>query len=157
MIIMYFISGLLQVALLAFFVAVGMWAYRQWRLPSVPWLLAYVFVVTISPWFLPYLVNHVIDQVFASEQNLISSGMTVGQSLSLISGVEACFTVMGKVLVVWFIVSELAYAYSLSTSTQKLPALATIPRRHSMAVGIGLIICVMARPMIWITLWSTQA
>ena len=143
------VAGCVRIAVLLLLVAAGAWAYRRFRLPSVPWLLAYLLLDSVLAVPTEFVVRHLVDRPWAAG-GPVGSVMTLGEFLASVSYAEMILGTIARGLVVWFVLSEVAFAYS--GSGPAVPAIISLPRRHGPAVGVPLLACVAAVPAFWLAL-----
>ncbi len=156
MTVAYVAASLAVAAFHVFLIVAGIWAYRRFRLPSLPWLLGYLLLSEVLALFTVHVAKRVIDKASASGITPLGSGFTLSAFLELVQAASSIFDTAGHALIAWFILGELAFAYSRSTPTEALPAIVTSPRRHSTALGIALLVCVVAMPAFWLALLASK-
>ena len=145
-------ASLFQIAVLAVLVAAGAWAYRRLRLPSVPWLVAYFVVGALLSLPTSHAAKWVIDDMAASGRGPAGSAMTLGELVSTVAYSSMVLTAGAEALIVWLVLSELAFAYAKGAPAVSVPAIVSLPRRHSSAVGAALLACATAMPAFWLAL-----
>jgi len=172
----FVIAGIFHLALLVFLLVAGVWAYRRFHLPSIPWLLTYLVLCAVLALPTTSIAKRVVDHALASGLGPVGSTMTVGEFLVSISAASSALAVLAQALVAWFILSELAFAYQRSAPTSALPdtgeirthdltlayqrsaptdvlaAIVAVPRQHSYIVGFTLLVCAVAMPLFWLAL-----
>jgi hypothetical protein len=151
-----FAAGLAVAAFHVFLIVACIWAYRRFRLPSLPWLLGYLLLGEVVALFTVHVAKRVIDKASASGITPLGAGFTLSEFLKLIQAASSIFDTAGHALIAWFILSELAFAYSKTASTEALPAIITLPRRHSSALGTALLVCVVVMPVFWLALLASK-
>jgi hypothetical protein len=153
----FVIAGIFHLALLVFLLVAGVWVYRRFRLPSIPWLLGYLLVCAVLALPTTHVAKRVVDHARASGLGRVGSSMTVGEFLVSISATSSAFAVVAQALVAWFILAELAFAYQRLGPRDALPAIVSVPRQHSYIVGFALLTCAAAMPMFWLALLLARA
>jgi hypothetical protein len=153
----FVVAGLFRIALLVSLLAAGVWAYRRFRLPSIPWVLAYFVLGAGLALPTTHMAKRVMDKASASGVGPVGSSMTVGEFLASISATSSAFAAAGQVLIAWFILAELAFAYSRSEPTHAVPAVVAAPRQHRYVVGVALVVCAVAMPAFWLALLVARA
>jgi hypothetical protein len=146
------VAGTFHLALLAFLLVAGVWAYRRFRLPSVPWLLGYLLLGAVLAWPTTQAAKQVVDGAAVSGLGPVGSTMTLGEFLASVSLTSSALAVVGQALVAWFILADLAFAYQRFAPTDPLPAIISVPRQHSYIVGFALLACAAAMPLFWLAL-----
>jgi hypothetical protein len=146
------IATVLRVVLGALVLITGIWAYRRFRLPSVPWLAAYLLLGILLALPMSHIAKHVLDHGLAAGATRDLFGFTVGEFLVAMSYLSSIFATLAQALIAWFVAAEFAHAYVGSTSIGALPVFLSIPRRHSYAVGLALLGCVVVVPILWLAL-----
>jgi hypothetical protein len=153
----FVIAGSFHLALWVFLLVSGVWAYRRFRLPSIPWLLSYLLLGAVLALPTTHVAKRVVDHAAASGLGPVGSSMTIGEFLASISVTSSALAVVGQALVAWFILAELAFAYQRFAPTDALPAIVSVPRQHSRIVGFALLICAVAMPVFWFALLVARA
>ena len=148
----FVVGAVFRIALLVFLVAAGVWAYRRFRLPSSPWVLAYILLAAVLEVPTAHAARHVGERALASGLGPIGPSMTIGEFYASISATSAAFAAAAHALIAWFILAELTFAYSRSTPTHALPAIVAAPMQHRYVVGTVLLVCAVAMPAFWLTL-----
>jgi hypothetical protein len=151
------VAGTFHLALLMFFVVVGVWAYRRFRLPSIPWLLSYLLLGAVLALPTTHVARRVVDRAAASGLGPVGSRMSLGGFLASTSLTSSALAAVGQALVAWFILAELAFAYQRFAPTDALPAIVAVPRHHSYIVGFALLTCAVAMPVFWLALLVARA
>jgi hypothetical protein len=151
------IAGIFHLSLLAFLVVAGVWIYRRFRLPSIPWLLSYLVIGAVLALPTTQIAKRVVDHAAASGLGPVGSSMTLGEFLVSVSVTASALAVVAQALVAWFILAELAFAYQRFAPSDALPAIVAVPREHSYIVGVALLACAVAMPLFWLALLVARA
>lgn len=151
-------SGL-RLGLWVFLLVAGVWAYRRFHLPSIPWLLIYVVLGALVALPMADASKRVIDHAAASGLGPVGSSISLGEFVLSVSAISTALAAVGQALVAWFILSELAFAYHrlAPIGTETLPGIVTAPRQHSYIVGFALLACASAMPLFWLALLVARA
>ena len=64
---------------------------------------------------------------------------------------------VARALIAWFILAEVAFAYSRSAPTLAFPGIVLAPRQHSYIVGVALLFCAVVMPVFWAVLLVARA
>jgi hypothetical protein len=153
----FFIACVFHLTLLVLILVAGVWAYRQFRLPSIPWLLSYLILGAVLALPTTHVAKRVVDQTSASGLSPVGSSITLGDFLVSISVASSAFAAVGQALIAWFILAELAFAYQGFAPRDAIPAIVSVPRRHSYIVGFALLVCAVAIPAFWFALLAARA
>jgi hypothetical protein len=148
----FVLASICQVALLVFLFVAGVWAYRRFRLPSIPWLLSYLLLGTLLALPATHAAKHVVDDAAASGLGPVGARITLGEFVASVSATSSALAAAGQALVAWFILAELAFAYQKFAPRETLPGIVAVPRQHSAIVGIALLACAAAMPLFWFAL-----
>jgi hypothetical protein len=151
------IAGIFHLALSVFLLVAGVWAYRRFRLPSIPWLLSYLLLCAVLAIPTPHIAKRVVDHAAASGLGPVGSSMTIGEFLVSVSVTASALAAVAQALVAWFILAELAFAYQRFGPREALPAIVAVPREHSRIVGVALLACAVAMPLFWLALLVARA
>jgi hypothetical protein len=156
---LFVVATVLRVGLPVFLLVAGVWAYRRFHLPSIPWLLSYVILGPLLALPMADASKRLVDHAAASGLGPIGSSISLGEFVAAVSVTSTALAAVGHALIAWFILSELAFAYHRfePIETETLPGIVTVPRQHSYVVGFALLACAAAMPLFWLTLLVARA
>jgi hypothetical protein len=150
------VSVIVWFAFWACMVIAGIWAYRHLRLPSVPWLAAYLVLSSSVGLFVPYLTKGIIDGAFQDGIHFAAFGMTVQTFTALIIYAKSLMGTLCHALIAWFVMAEFAFLLSRSSLGENLtiPKVMLVPRRHAAGLGTALLGSCLVLPVLVLGMWA---
>lgn len=123
------------------------WAYRRFHLRSVPWISAYLIFQQIWPILASLLRKQLVSQSPLSGNYPYWLGLTVNDFAIICNYALRVCASAANLLIAWFIISEVSYAYSNTEPQPTIPAFMLMPVKHSCEFGIALLFFAMALPL----------
>ena len=124
-----------------------LWAYRRFHLRSVPWIAAYLIFQQLWPILASLLRKQLVLQPPFSGNDPYWLGLTVNDFAILYTYASSAFASAAKLLIAWFIISEVSYAYSNTEPQPTTSAFMLMPVQHSCGFGIALLFFAMTLPL----------
>lgn len=150
------LQAVVQIAFWGALLLFGVWAYRRLRLPSLPWLAAYVLLGFVISFFPPYFTRRIIEGHPGPGILLAALGVSPETFFSEIwPGVGGSIRTLSKAIVAWFLVAEFAFVLSRSSFAESLtvPKMALVPRNHVTTFGIALLGSRLMFPLVLLLVW----
>ncbi|MCC6682962.1 MAG: hypothetical protein IT445_18845 [Phycisphaeraceae bacterium] len=145
-----FLIQAMQLVILLALVAVGIWTYKRFHLPSAIWLVAYLLL----PYILGLPTAHLLA---AAVDGMASRGISSASFFQSIGAATGMLGDLATLLIVWLILGEIVAAYHKASPDISVPRVLLIPKRHPHLVGMALILCVTLLPIICLSCWVAYA
>ena len=158
MVYYYVAVGLGTAVGLAFWGALAVfsvWAYRHLRLPSIPWLAAYVLLRFVFNFHMPILMRYVTEGHPEPGTLIAATGLSTTHLSPAWTAVGGSINILSDAIIAWFLIAEFAFVLSKSSLAEGLsiPKMAFAPRNHPTRFGIALLASVLLRPLLLWLLW----